>query len=318
MRWMNLRLHEERGASAVIVGLLMIPLIGCLAITLDVGAIYAERAQLQNGADASAIAIARKCAKTGSCDGAAAIAQTFANKNANDLAAAVDSVTYPTSHSVRVVTSTKEAGTGATAIRHPFAAIIGTDSTTVGAAATAEWGSPGASALVLPLAISICEFTPALNGTRQLIRYDQNLTCPRPDGHPIPGGFGWLDLINGECASYTDVGTLPSDTGNNFPGVCNTTMNGIKGSTIIVPIFDGATGTGQHASYNIYGFAAFTITGWKFSGNGGQTSIDPAAPSCTGNCRGIQGYFTRWVSLDAGGGELGGPDLGASIIRLSK
>lgn len=323
MRRLTELLRDERGGTAVLVGILMVPLIGCLAIALDVGALYAERAQLQNGADAAALAIAEDCASDGSCDSAGALAQSFADANANDLAAAVASVTYPTSTSVRVVTSTREAGTNATAIRHPFASFIGTESTTVGAEATAEWGSPRASAVTLPLAISYCEFRPALDGTLQLIRYDQNRTCTGPDGQPIPGGFGWIDRIEDECAGYVDLEdeSMPSEPGNSYPGVCDDIMSTMQGRTILVPIFDGATVTnGNNAAYHIHGFAAFTITGWKFSGGHTfpQVNIDPAAPSCNGNCRGIQGFFSHWVSPDAAGAELGGPDLGASIVRLSK
>jgi Flp pilus assembly protein TadG len=318
MRWLRERLSDERGGTAVLVGLLMVPLIGCLAIALDVGALYAERAQLQNGADAAALAVARNCASTGSCAGSAAIAQTFADANANDAAAAVDGVTFPTARSARVVTSTRADGTNV--IRHPFASIIGIDSSTVRAEATAEWGSPRASELVLPLAVSLCEFTPALTGALQLIRYDQNVpNCERPAGHPIPGGFGWLDLINGQCASRMGLGntTLFSDTGNNFPGVCSATMASIIGTTIVVPIFDDGSGNGANGTYNIHGFAAFTVTGWKLGGSPELTNTDAAAPSCTGNCRGIQGRFVRWVSL--ADGELGaGPDLGVSIVRLSR
>lgn len=317
MRWLRKRLRDERGGTAVLVGILLVPLIGCLAIALDVGALYAERAQLQNGADAAAIAVARNCAVTGSCAGAAGIAQTFANGNANDAAAAVDGVTFPTTRSVRVVTSTREDGINA--MQHPFASILGNDSSTVHAEATAEWGSPRASSLVLPLAVSLCEFSPALTGALQLIRYDQGVpNCERPAGHPIPGGFGWLDLISGQCSSQMGLGntTLFSDTGNNYPAACDSMFPAVRGTTIIVPIFDDSAGSGTNGTYHIYGFAAFTITGWRLGGNGGQVSIDPAAPKCNGNCRGIQGRFVRWTSLDPG--ELGGPDLGATIVRLSK
>lgn len=323
MRWMNVRLREERGASAVIVGLLMIPLIGCLAITLDVGALYAERAQLQNGADAAALAIAENCVTNRSCVGAGAIAQTFADANANDGAATVGSITYPTTRSVRVLTSTREDGTNATAIRHPFASMIGTEFSTVGAEATAEWGSPQTSAVVLPLAISLCDFRPALDGTKQLIRYDvaRRGECAGPEGSPIPGGFAWIDRVEDECAGVIDLDdeSLPSDPGNDYPTVCDDTMANLEGRTILVPIYDGATVThGSDKAYRYFGFAAFTVTGWKFSGSGPGVNVDPdPTVRCTGSCRGIQGFFTRWVSPDAAGAELGGPDLGATIIRLS-
>ncbi len=329
MRWIIARLRQERGASAVLVAILLVPLLGFAAIAVDVGALYVERGQLQNGADAAALAIAQDCATDGVCTGSAATAASFADANANDGAANVLTPTFPTSNSVTVTSSTRVAGTNADAISHPFARFIGVDSTTVGAAATAEWGAPRASMIVLPLAISLCEFRPALDGTLQLLRYDQNPSCTTPDGHPIPGGFGWLDRVDNECEAAIDLiaASAPSEPGNSYPGICDDTLSDLEGETILVPIFDRAYNPsgnevtqGQAASYHLYAFAAFTITGWKLSGGHTfpQVNIDSAAPRCTGNCRGIQGYFDRWVSVDAAAAVLGGPDLGASIVRLTK
>ena len=325
MRWINSRMRDERGATAVMVAVLMVPLIGFLAIALDVGALYAERGQLQNGADAAALAVARNCAD-GVCDTPAVQAATFANANANDGAANVLTPTITktaVSGTVTINSSTRVGGSDATAISHPFARMIGVDSTTVRAEATAEWGSPKAGPITLPIAISYCEFRPALDGKLQLIRYDQDLTCASRDGHPIPGGFGWLDRIDGECGSYIDLAdsSMPSEPGNSYPGACDAVMANMKGRTVLIPIFDGAaTKHGPAASYHIYAFAAFTITGWKLSGGTKMPTVntDSAAPKCTGNCRGIQGYFSRWVSVDAADVELGGPDLGAKTVRLIK
>src|SRR5665811_2480716 len=80
------RLRGESGATAVIVALLMIPLFGFAAISIDVGGLYFERRQLQNGADAAALAIAQDCAK-GVCGDINATASDLAGKNANDNAA---------------------------------------------------------------------------------------------------------------------------------------------------------------------------------------------------------------------------------------
>ena len=38
--------RDDTGASAILIGLLMIPLLGGLAISVDVGMLYSERAQL--------------------------------------------------------------------------------------------------------------------------------------------------------------------------------------------------------------------------------------------------------------------------------
>ena len=332
MWWLNRKLRSERGASAVLVGILLVPLLGFVAIAVDVGALYAERAQLQNGADAAALAIAQDCAD-GACTNAQAKADAFTDANANDGAANVlePDLRIP-AKTVTVSSSTRVAGTNADAISHPFARFIGIDSSTVGAEATAEWGSPRASAVVLPLAISYCEFRPALDRTLQLIRYDQNLPlCRGRAGHPIPGGFGWIERVPGECGAEIDLASaaVNSEPGNSYPGrhVCDDTMMDLAGTTVLIPIFDAAfdrrgrdvTSGGPASSYHIYAFAAFKITGWRFAGGNGlpQVSIDAAAPRCNGNCRGIQGYFDRWVSVDAAGAMLGGPNLGASIVRLS-
>jgi hypothetical protein len=335
VRWLNHLLRAERGASAVMVGILMIPLLGFLAIAIDVGALYAEKAQLQNGADAAAIAIARNCAIDDLCDSpttAVAQAQSFANVNSNDGTSNVLTPTFPTSSSVQVVASTLEES-GASGIRPFFA--IGAAPNTVSVRAQAEWGSPGA-ANVLPLAISYCEFRPALDGRLQLIRYDRNLECAGRDGHPIPGGFGWIEPIADTCEAAINLTsvTIPSDPGNDPPaGDCDTYFNAMLNTTILVPIFDRAYAsngtdvvTGAVGSYHIYAFAAFRITGWKFSGNNNlpMTRLDPVAQAspatkCTGNCRGIQGYFDHWVSVDSAEvEELGGPNLGAEFVRLIK
>ena len=307
------RLRSERGASAVMAGILMIPLIGGLAIALDVGALYAERAQLQNGADAAALAVAQACAE-GSCGDAASIATLYADDNANDGAANVLEVGFPSPNSVTVTTSTRTSD-GGDALRHPFASLLGIDSTTVAATATAEWGGL-ASGSVFPMALSLCEFTAsgAADGQRVTIRTDTNMKC-KHDGIEVPGGFGWLDQST-PCEVAIDLSGpevwLGSQPGNSVPGPCKGVLPGLIGTTVVFPVYDGSRGNGQNAAYRISGFAAFHLTGYRFSG---LSSTDPAAPACSGNCRGIQGYFDRWVSLEGTPG--GRPPLNAYAVALT-
>ena len=68
---------DERGAVAIIVALLMVVLIGFAALAVDISAMWAEKRQLQNGADAGALAIAQECAK-GACGSPDGTAQTYA------------------------------------------------------------------------------------------------------------------------------------------------------------------------------------------------------------------------------------------------
>lgn len=78
----------DRGAIAMIVALLFGfgIMIGLAALTIDVGNINADRRQLQNGADAVALAFAQQCATNATCDPKASAASLvgLADKNAAD------------------------------------------------------------------------------------------------------------------------------------------------------------------------------------------------------------------------------------------
>ena len=76
------RLRDERGAVAVMVALLMVPLIAFAAIAIDVAAMWSERQQLQTAADAGALAIAQDCAR-GACGDPAETAESLAVANVN-------------------------------------------------------------------------------------------------------------------------------------------------------------------------------------------------------------------------------------------
>jgi Flp pilus assembly protein TadG len=73
-------LDRERGATAVVFALLLVPMLGFAAIAVDIGALYAERARLQVGADAAAIAVAQDCSR-GNCGDMLATAQALITAN---------------------------------------------------------------------------------------------------------------------------------------------------------------------------------------------------------------------------------------------
>jgi hypothetical protein len=331
MRRLRRRLRDERGVTAVLVALMMVPLIGCLAISVDVGALYGERAQLQNGADAAALAVAISCAKQlPSCATPLQIATTIADQNAIDGATTALSPTFPNDHTVTVSVQSLNPD-GSSGVSHPFASLLGIGSTTVGASATAEWGSLSSGG-VLPLALAYCAFSGAAFDTRILVQYDENKPCKGPIGQPIKGGFGWLDQLPGQCLSFIDLAqpNVGSNPGLDPPSNCTSIFSTLEGKTVLIPIYDCshtanstdcANGTnGQNGVFHIYSFAAFKITGWKFTGNGNSimNNPDPLAPSCTGNCRGVQGYFQQYVYPDAlATWDLGGPPTGLSVVRLT-
>ncbi|TFC03620.1 hypothetical protein E3O32_09980 [Cryobacterium mannosilyticum] len=331
MRWMKSRLRSDHGASAVMLAFLLVPLIGIVGFAIDVGALYAERGQLQNGADAAALAIAKDCSD-GVCSNPVGLAASYTNGNANDGAANVLAPDLSVSRQVTVRSSTRVAGTNAPAISHPFAAILGIPPSTVGAAATAQWGGVG-SGRVLALALSWCEFQESLaaSGNHVTIRTDTNKTCKHsPSTEIIPGGFGWLDNTTAPCEATINLSLnlnaagelwVDSDPGGDAPSACKSQLPTLLGKTVLIPIYDLTQGSGTNARYRIYAFAGFTITGWKFPS---AQELDPLAPVCAsgltcpnGSWRGIQGTFTKWVSIDNAFGP-GGPDLNDTIVTLIK
>lgn len=331
---MTRRRREERGAIAVWVALSIVPILAFVAIVADVGLLYWERSQLQNGADAAAMAVAQECAENPStCMGAAnGIAEDIAGINANDDFAAIEIppgefVVNASSGSVRVITSTLT-DTGTTAIRHPFASLIAPNESTVQAAATAEWGAP-VSGSTFPLAIAECEFNdlPAQPAdtenpvVSELLINNGNTAEPCANGYP--GGFGWLDGV-GCAATVSAGGTVPGAPGlkptESKTGCTEQDFLDILCETRLVPLYSATTAQGQNATYTISRFAAFTITGIKTSGSndvycGEYTNLPPFTAS--GNAKGIQGFFVKYVELGEEF-ELGNsPGAGLMIVRFT-
>ncbi|TLM85473.1 pilus assembly protein [Pseudarthrobacter sp. NamE2] len=330
IRVMRSRNSGERGAAGVTVAIMMLVLIGAGAMAVDVGQIYSERAQLQNGADAGALAVALSC-KQGTCN--SALADGLANSNSNDAAsmAAVD-LSVPTQ--VTVTTSTKNGSSSF--LTNLFANAINAGPVTVGAQAVAGYGVPG-SGSGFPLALSDNCFN-LTSGSQtaevQKMSYKPGGTCTGPSGTQIAGGWGWLDEDT-PCNAVTHVGTndMGSDPGNNPPSGCATILENwkttiLEGGEVKVPfpVFDVASGTGQNATFNIIGYATFKIWGWKFGNNGvyefRNTSADPgmtSALACTGgNDRCVIGQFVKFAAIGSGSSVPGGVDLGTSEIRLIK
>lgn len=324
---------EERGAATVLVAILLVVLLGFAALAVDVGAMYAEKAQLQNGADSAALAVANQCAK-GTCGDATATGNLFANNNANDGKSSA-AVTFPGSATVRVVTTARAAGASTDGFPLFFARLMGFNSASIGATAEAKWGAPS-EATTLPWTVSECIFKSYLspsqlsefNATKTftgnpipthiLLRYDSNATAyPGCSGYN-PGGFGWLALDTG-CSANINLANFEvgSDPGNNLPNVCSSMPSTIKNEPVMIPVYSSAVANGSNTKYTLVGFLAFQVTGYKFSGS--VESLDPLAPSCTGNCRGIQGYFTRFVSMAEGlATTTTTPNYGSSVVYLSE
>jgi hypothetical protein len=309
------RLHRgdgERGAVAMVVALLMVPMLGFAAIAGDIGALYAERARLQTAADAAALAVARDCA-LGACGDTQATATELVEANVG-AAEAEEPLVTPNTVTV----------TGRTATDHWFAPVLGMDSTQVSATAGVAWGAPGGGTAALPIAFSWCSFDAQTKGGQPTAAHavqkiylsksdEAGDDCTGPSNNVVPGGFGFLKRDAGTCGATSEVdGTVYSDTGNSAP--CTVAdWQSLVGRTVLLPIFDEFGGTGTNAWYRVHGYAAFTIQGFDF---GGQHTT--AKNLCgNGSARCITGKFVRYVEpSDAFYYDSTAPAMGAWILRL--
>jgi Putative Flp pilus-assembly TadE/G-like len=178
---------DERGAVVILVALLLGfgVLLGMAALVVDVGRLYQERAELQDGADAAAIGVAKSCA-LGACN--PAVATSYADANASRLTGGTAGVPMicgsggmglcpgstgtmidcpqppPAGTNYVDVHTATQTASGSTLLPPVFAATLlgnsGYQGSTVHACAQAEWGPPSA-ATTTAVAISACEWDQA-------------------------------------------------------------------------------------------------------------------------------------------------------------
>ncbi len=194
----------ERGITLVFISLSLVVLIGMVAFAVDTAALFQEKRELQNGADAAAIAIAEDCALNAQpCTQAQAeaTAESFADANAGDLKSAVEEVVLDTANrTVKVVTRT-ETASGGTIFRPFFARVLGFTGTTVHADASAAWGFLK-SKITMPLIISYCEWErETANGA--------DYPTPIPPPPDTPTGLGGLHGINEPTGTPAWQGAAP-------------------------------------------------------------------------------------------------------------
>ncbi|HVM40629.1 MAG TPA: pilus assembly protein TadG-related protein [Acidimicrobiia bacterium] len=314
------RARDERGAAAVIVAVSLVVVFGMAAFVIDVGALYQEKRELQNGADFAALAVAKDCA-LGTCGDTTGTAESLVDPNANDGTSTVDSVDVNLgARTVTVGSSTSEPG-GGSKVAYRFAQIFGKDGDTVRASATATYGPLG-SGPAIPLTISKCEWDNATGGTPDnLPSASLNLTfhdgantepCnPGGSGSDVPGGFGWLD-VNDRCEARPDVRNgavwVGSAPGSSPPLVCDPSDFSLV-EDVMIPVFDDTAGQGQRAEFRIIGYAGFRITGFQLlQGNPGWT--EGATCSVPNNTTLLTAAAPGGGKGNGGGGGGGGGGTG--------
>lgn len=304
---------RERGAAGVMVAVMMVVLIGAGALAVDTGQIYAERAQLQNAADAGALAGADICSETGGCTqaNAKAVAGALANSNSNDNKSTVQSVILSVPGEVTVTTSTKDGTTNAGFLSKMFASALNAPAATVGATATAKWLYPTKGITVLPLTFAPCEFKD--DGLPHKILTQgggggaQDCNGLNPSNQIIPGGFAWLNPDGSTgCKVTAEIGQWSkTSAGEAVPNGCidlfNSSLNpSLAGSTVALPVYkytckgmpaaQFGTCNGSSVQYFIEKWAGFKIQAWNLSG---QAKYDPT-PVFSGSEKGLYGTFVGY------------------------
>jgi Flp pilus assembly protein TadG len=261
--------NVERGAVAALVAILLTTgvMVGMGAVVVDAGNLYAERAQMQSGADAAALAIAQACSSTptgAACasdltnlsSSARVKANGYAISNANDLSAHIKSVcgsgaaaittpcttdptcpsTNPSGNFVRVHTQTG-IDSSSTLIPPAFGKTLlggSYNGKTVGACAQTTWGPP-AKAPGLALTISYCEWIAYVGGDDQHPVYQQPPPYVPPATAEIVIYFHDTNPNPTHCIAGPSGFDVPGDFGSTQDDTsnCNTTFNfdASKGTT---------------------------------------------------------------------------------------
>ncbi len=183
---------SEDGAVLLIVALMLTAFMVLLALVADLGGQVAEKRIMVRAADASALAAAQSCARTGlEKEDPEAIADSYAQMNEDALTPASGGITELVGC---------HTGSGHVTVQYTierelfFAPVIGIDTGTVAAEATAAWGAPG----LLPVMIntgtsggySSCT-VPAAEGTICYILFDNDNLM---DNNDATGTWGFLNL----------------------------------------------------------------------------------------------------------------------------
>lgn len=278
---------HEGGTAVALVALVLMALIGIAALVVDLGQIIAVKGELQNGADAGALAGVVDLVYFGTTEGeSTAVAYTtqpghYHITNPSPASDAVNvSVQGPEKLQVKV---RRAQGTSAGPVPTFFARIWGTDNTDVRALAVATVDrkvigtGPGN---LLPYGIH-----------KQLVDangdgvYDVGNTI---DVYPhawSPGNFGVLDLdggsnSNSDTVSWTENGfdqsfVIPQAQGHinvlGDTGISGDSLSGAISSRIgdrlLFPVFDEVSGEGSGSSFRVIDMVGIVIQDIKLTGD---------------------------------------------------
>jgi putative Flp pilus-assembly TadE/G-like protein len=316
----KLRLHkrlstrDDRGAVATVFAILLAGgvLLGLLALVVDVGQVYVERGELQSGADAAALAVARACASNApECrdyDQVRILAQRYADENSSDGVSKLDQVcgflpgilpACPAPNpnltaclgdeprignwvEVRLLTELPD---GQLVLPPVFAQATasGFDGVSVGACGRAGW-QVRLDVPLLGIAVSMCDFQRARLGRSLTIGDASRLGCAADQVGAV------LDNPDPRCEvelPETAIigGHLIVDLRLPIGGDCKKRLHQAisDGTVVYLPVYDVVGGNSFDPTFHIVGALGVTVTGYL-----DRTDPDPppdiGPPTTDGRC----------------------------------
>ena len=326
---------------------MLVVLVGMGALVIDIGALYVERRELQNGADAAALAVAQDCVE-GDCGsgGGAAQAQKYANLNANDGVSALDPSTP----------CGVGPGLAACSARRPERSIgrerLGACRHQHGRSRRRQRGvvppgarhqlahrqdrhrerqpPPGGRWAVAPSCHSSSPSASGGNGREHCDRHTSDRarrpitfhgTNPTSVGCPIDRTLGprsarWLrSVVAANCRGDLAAGQWADvDTGANLAADCD--VKSWQNQEVVIAIFDQTNGeTGANGAYRSPGSSASRSSAIASSPLEVAVGSRSSARACRKPERPVPLRRVHQVSTD--GGDFGtGPDFGARVIKM--
>jgi len=266
------RHKRSSGQAYVITVLFLAVLLAMAAAVLDIGSWYRADRSLQATVDSAALAGAQ--ALPGSTGNASALATQYANKNGGG--------TMNVSFKSKVIPNDTITVSGSRPAPGFFSKMLGVNSVTVHATATARVGGLSAAKWVVPIVVDEkhpklqCNPNPCSGATE--LNYLHLKNNGSPDGS---GNFGFINLTGGSSGTsdlgnliengwdqYMDLGDYDAITGNMFSSSnIGDLLNARIGDVLLFPIYRKIAGTGTNAHYEIVGWAAFKLSGMDLQGN---------------------------------------------------
>ena len=265
------RRKQSCGQAYVISILFLAVLLALAAAVLDIGSWYRADRSLQATVDSAALAGAQ--ALPGSTANASALAAQYATKNGGG--------TINTTFKSNVTANDTITVTGSRPAPGFFSKMLGINSVTVHATATARVGGLSAAKWVVPIVVDEahpklqCDPNPCSGETE--LNYLHLKKNGSPDGS---GNFGFINLTGGSGGTaelgdliengwdqYMNLGDYDAVTGNMFSSSnIGDLLDARIGDVLLFPIYRKITGSGTGAHYEIVGWAAFRLSGLDLHG----------------------------------------------------